>query len=123
LRPFTIVRVRGMVAVQSDQVAAREEGAFAFGMAVVTDDATAVGITAVPTPITDQASDVWFVLARGHYGSGSGSLEAGFTEIPIDSKAMRKVGIGQDIVQVAENGSAAFGCEFDTQLRILVKLH
>ncbi len=56
LRPFTIVRTRGLLIVQSDQVAATEQPFGALGLSVVTDQASAIGISAVPTPITDAGS-------------------------------------------------------------------
>ncbi len=49
----TIVRTRGSLFVKSDQVAANEQPFGALGMAVVTDQANAIGITAMPTPTTD----------------------------------------------------------------------
>ena len=61
LRPFTIVRTRFLVSVVTDQVAADELVLGALGMAVVSDQAVAIGVTAVPTPITDMGSDLWFV--------------------------------------------------------------
>ena len=60
LRPFTIVRSRFEVGIISDQTAATEDQLGAIGMAVVSDQAVAVGVTAVPTPITDMGSDLWF---------------------------------------------------------------
>ena len=61
LRPFTIVRSRLELYLISDQQVASEPQGAAFGMAVVSDQAVAVGITAIPTPITDLGSDLWFV--------------------------------------------------------------
>ena len=125
LRPFTVVRVRGLFSLQSDQTGGLEEGKAAFGMAVVSDDAVAIGITALPSPITDQGSDLWFTFTEGNFGwklvtTGAG---VGLTHFEIESRAMRKVGIGEDLILMFENGSASFGCEFDVSLRLLVKLH
>ena len=60
-RPFTIVRTRGRLWVRSDQTAATETPLGALGMAVVSDQATAIGGTALPLPITNQDSELWFV--------------------------------------------------------------
>jgi len=125
LRPFTIIRTRGVISVQSDQEVADEEGIFGMGYAVVSDDASAIGITAVPTPITDQASNLWFVYEEIPWSwrivtSGAGKT---VTHQAFDSKGMRKVEVGQDIVNVVENNSSAFGCEFSVDSRLLVKLH
>jgi len=64
LRPFTVVRTRGILSIQSDQAAAIENQFFAYGHCVVSDQATAIGVTAVPTPDTDDTSDLWFVYER-----------------------------------------------------------
>ncbi len=61
LRPFTVVRTRGMIGIRTDQVAATEDQAASFGYAIVSDQAVAIGVTAVPTPVTDRSSDAWFV--------------------------------------------------------------
>ena len=60
-RPFTIIRTHLTFDVQSDQVAATEVQTGAMGMAVVSDQASALGVTAVPTPATDAASDLWYL--------------------------------------------------------------
>ena len=60
-RSFTVVRFHLAWLLQSDQAVAIEEQTAAFGVAVVSDQAVAVGVTAVPTPITDIGSDLWFV--------------------------------------------------------------
>ena len=71
----------------------------------------AVGVTAVPTPATDMASDLWFAHLNlfGKIGSG---MDGGFLQAPlftVDSKAMRKVDIGQDLVVVVESAVGIYG--------------
>jgi len=61
LRPFTVIRTHLSVHLRSDQFAASEEQAAGVGMAVVSDEASAIGVSAIPTPVTDAASDLWFV--------------------------------------------------------------
>ena len=51
--------------VESDQSAATELFIGNLGLAVVSDQATAVGVTAVPTPATDRGSDLWFLIEEG----------------------------------------------------------
>ena len=120
LRPFTVVRTVGLVAVYSDQGAAREEVHGAYGVAVVSDQASAVGVTAIPSPITDEGSDLWlmfqFVQALDIDGA-----EGEFYKF--DSKAMRKVEDGQDLVLMFENGSSTAGLKYLAKTRILIKLH
>jgi len=60
-RPFTVVRTRGVLHLRSDQFANSESQSAAYGRCVVSDQAVAIGVTAVPTPITDNGSDLWFV--------------------------------------------------------------
>ncbi len=126
LRPFTVVRTRGILFGRSDQTAASENWGGAMGIAVVSDQASAVGITALPTPVTDFGSDLWFMLlqqqGRFDLKSAVGVLESGRT-VDIESKAMRKVDVGQDIVVVIETTS--FNLSWSTSLgfRMLIKLH
>ncbi len=129
LRPFTIVRTRGLVLGRSDQLSANEDYSASLGYAVVSDQAVAIGVTAVPTPVTDLASDFWFVheTIMGRFDSGT---NVGLTELGgvaafsrYDSKAMRKVDIGQDLVVVLESTALNTGIEIDHQARMLIKVH
>ena len=126
LRPFTVVRVRGLFSCKSDQIANIEEPFGAVGFAVVSDDAAAVGITAVPDPVTDEGSDLWYSLtfwSAGFTISSAVGIARGMQTFEIDSKAMRKVGIGQNLVIVVGNGNTTQAVEFLVKYRILVKLH
>jgi len=127
MRPFTIIRVRGWMFLRSDQVAASEAYGVSVGFAVVSDQASAIGVTAVPTPITDKSSDLFF-LYESLFGRIEAQSAVGVQEIgrfaKVDSKAMRKVNDDQDMVIVAENS----GLSSDTVIladgyRMLVKLH
>ncbi len=128
LRPFTIVRTRFLLGMSSDQAAASERQVGGFGMAVVSDQANAIGVTAVPTPISDMGSDLWFVHQLLYndfvFGTGVGFEDNVLAQYVIDSKAMRKVDIGQDLVVVAEfssNGSGGFNITAGG--RMLVKVN
>ena len=126
LRPFTIVRSRGIILCRSDQTAAAETGDLGYGLAVVSDQAVAIGVTAVPTPTTDDTSDLWFVyermLHRYQALDATGFGEVGVLRV-VDSKAMRKVEPGQDVVQVAETGPIGGGQTVSSYVRLLIKLH
>ena len=107
---------------RSDQSVAIEYQIGAFGYAVVSDQAVAIGVSAVPTPITDQDSDLWF-LWKLMYGDESNLTDRtrSSTRATVDSKAMRRVDQGQDIVGVGEvTGS---GLVMNVGGRMLVKLH
>ena len=124
LRPFTVIRTRGWLEVHSDQIASSESYVGDFGMCVVSDQAVAVGVTAVPTPLTDKGSDLWHVYeqlgSRLFAGDGTGTNELGVQKF-FDSKAMRKVNDDQDLIAVVENEIA--GCIVTFSGRILIKLH
>ena len=129
LRPFTVIRTRGVIGVSSDQEAATEDFGGSFGFAVVSEQASAVGITAVPTPTTDSGSDLWFVyeflFGRFAFGSVASFADVGNRRV-IDSKAMRKVEDGQDMVGVVEGpgtGITTTGSLIKGFARHLVKLH
>ncbi len=125
LRPFTVVRTRGMWGLRSDQQAASENYSASMAMSVVSEQASAIGVTAIPTPETDRGSDLFFVYesAAGALGFDvDGSLERGKWR-EFDSKAMRKVDISQDIVWSVETSSISSGVITHLSARMLVKLH
>ncbi len=124
LRPFTIVRVRGVMHVRSDQVAASETFGVSMGQAVVSDQASAIGVTAVPTPETDRGSDLWHV-----YESVLGFFKITEDEggqgmfLQYDSKGMRKVEDGEDSITVLETASITTSAIVQHSARFLIKLH
>jgi len=124
LRPFTIVRTRGLLMAITDQVAATEEPFGALGFAVVSDQASAIGVTAVPTPIVDAGSSLFFSWTPWYasigFSTGSGLVNYQYTT-EFDSKAMRKVEVGEDIIATVENGSATDGAQFMFMARMLIK--
>jgi len=125
LRPFTITRTRGALLVQSDQTAADEGFIGNLGVAVVSDQAVLVGVTAVPTPATDDDSDLW-LLHEIWIGARIQSTAVGFQEAKsraVDSKAMRKVDQGQDVGIMTEAGIGGEGLVISFAGRMLVKLH
>ncbi len=103
LRPFTIVRTHFELAMISDQAAAIERQVAGMGIAVISDQASAAGVASVPTPITDMASNLWFVykLLYADESSLTDRTRNG-QYASIDSKAMRKVEVGQDVAVVVE---------------------
>ena len=121
-RPFTITRTVGAIYVASDQTAAREVPFGAVGMDVVSAKATTTGPTALPDPITQEASDEWFMY-QSFAALGTASVaENPIMVFPFDSRAQRKVQDGEDIAVMVSNASAAFGLIYILKFRILVKL-
>ena len=125
LRPFTIVRTLFVFDLRSDQAAAVEQQAANFGIAVVSDQALAVGITAVPTPVTDIGSDLFFAFIAMYADESSlTDRTRGSSKYLLDSKAMRKVPDDADLAVVAEADTAvAAGCILRMTGRMLVKLN
>ena len=127
LRPFTIVRTRGIWSVMSDQVGADENQFVAYGSIVVFDEAVAVGITAVPTPV-DQSQSPWIyydvAMQRFLFSSAIGlNPNMAPERYVIDSKSMRKVEEGQDLIEVIQNGALGQGATVQTFVKTLIKLH
>ena len=128
LRPFTIVRTRGWLALRSDQVANTEGQAVVYGNIVVSETAVTAGVASVPTPITEAQADfhVYEQLTAAFVISSAVGIDAAAgTQKPYDSKAMRKVDLGEDLIEVAEVPATGIseGVLLRTFNRILIKLH
>ena len=125
LRPFTVVRTRGIVGIRSDQGAVSEVQQAAIGLIVVKDVAVVAGISSLPTPVTDDSSD-WFTL-QSMFNAIDVTSDIGrlltYQQYEIDSKAMRKVDQGDDLAIVAENTGNSAGTIVSSYFRILIKLH
>ncbi len=123
----TIVRVRGDLWVSTDQGAASETAFGSLGMSIVKEQASTVGITAVPLPYTDNIDDSFYLLQnwalRTRFFTGAGMEHDVFQHYVLDSKAMRKVDQGDTSVVTMENADATGGCLFLLTFRMLVKLH
>jgi len=127
LLPFTIVRTRGILAFRSDQTGASESFHAGFGVCVVSQQAAAIGITAVPTPMFDLGSDLFFVhqlmAGRFEFVSGTGFDPQAMNMVQYDSKAMRKVNDDEDVVLTLETSSLSSGINIYHAGRMLIKLH
>ena len=125
LRPFTIIRTRLLLFVESDQSIASEIAQGAFGMIVVQEEAVDAGVISLPTPISE--ADASFFVYEPFvnsfvFGDATGFVEPAGTLMSIDSKAMRKVGLSEDVASIVELGSAE-GVNIAFEGRMLVKLH
>ena len=105
-RPFTIIRSHLHIRLASDQLGADEVQFAAVGMCVVSEQASAIGVTVVPTPNTDAASDLWllhqYISNDFTFVTGTGFDADGGTFMNVDSKAARKINDDQDLLVVAE---------------------
>ena len=126
LRPFTVVRTRGVIHWGTDQNIATEEPQVQIGAIVVSDTAAALGITALPDPTTSPDGN-WFLfeslIAQFQFISGAGFNNPAGAMLQFDSKAMRKVGNDEDVTLVGSNPSSADGGRVIVIGRMLVKLH
>jgi len=110
-------------------VAADESYDAAIGMCVVSDQALAIGVTAVPTPATDLSSDAWYLhqvlMGRLEFltGGGTGLTPQMLTWEKFESRAMRKVEDGFSDIGVVETSALSSGCTVHTWGRQLIKLH
>jgi len=107
----------------SDQVAATERPLAAVGLCIVSDEAAAVGVTAIPRPYGDAESDFWFThefwaapISRAD-STGFAKVDS---RVILDSKGMRKMSEDQTIALVIENAATTGGVQFRLDLRILV---
>ena len=126
LRPFTIIRSRGYWSIQSDQVIASEDQIVHYGGIVVSDQAVATGVAAVPTPVTEDGSSWFFfdgITAFLAFHDATGINPQFATLRVVDSKAMRKVEEGQDVIEVIQNSAISQGVDVVTYMKYLIKLH
>ena len=103
----------------------------AFGICIVSDEAFAVGSTAIPGPVSEADWDGWFVhqffSARTMNVRAAANNEIqdnwGVFNKEIDSKAMRKFSQGNTMVAMIEATEIGAGSlVFNWDSRILVKL-
>ncbi len=102
--PQTVVRWRGLVGVTLDAGAVDESLIVRCGIILVTPDAFATGIGAIPGPGSDRDQS-WLWTGQAYLTSGA---EAAIVPdqlsavIPVDSKAMRKVKPNETFAFVVE---------------------
>ena len=125
---LTLVRTRGLLDIFLDGAPSSDgDGYFgAMGIGIVSDAAFAAGITAVPTPITESFWDGWLYhtfLSIHAMDITFGNQAAAHQRVEVDSKAMRKIAVGETlmaVLEVVEIGTATFNVFWDS--RSLVKL-
>ena len=124
---LTLVRTRGSFDMQIADTAGISDAIIgAMGIGIVTAEAFAIGITAVPSPITDDVWDGWLFHQYFGYSPGliiSTTLVSAGYRIPVDSKAMRKLDFGDTIffgLETVETGTVVLNVMANS--RLLVKL-
>jgi len=124
LRPFTLLRTRMLLSVISNQIIATESAAGVFSDQVVTETASAAGIGSLPTPLSEANADfhVYQPYVTEFTFFDATGVDRFTQQYVIDSKAMRKVGVDDDMVFVAEN-QGSDGVILAAQGRQLIQLH
>ncbi len=109
--PNTVIRTRGVVSVGPQSFGVDVEIKGAYGVAIVSTDALAVGITAIPGPFSDSDWGGWLVWRSFafifEFGDSTGRMFAN-VNMEIDSKAMRKVESNESLVVIAESQGGLF---------------
>ena len=129
---ITQVRLRGLLSMHLPSASAALDGyAGAFGIAIVTLAAFNVGVTAVPTPITEVGWDGWlyhtfFDLRAPGLIDGTASVDVdnmlpttAALRIDVDAKAMRKGKVDEvtvGVIEATEVGTALLSWRFNSRL-------
>jgi len=124
----TLTRVLGEMTFHLRTASAAGEGfLLTYGMGMVSEDAFAIGVTAIPNPQDDMDWDGWLTHGFVDLRSGTATLSdmgsAVMVRRPIDVKAQRILGNNDIIfmcVDVLEVGTATLSISFDS--RSLLKL-
>ena len=123
---LTIVRLRGHLGITLNAATAVGDGyTGAIGIGKVTDAAFAIGITALPTPLTELGWNGWMFHTFFDIRAGlDAALQSNITrQIEVDTKAMRKLEADMTlacIIEVVEQGTAQIEVSFNS--RVLAKL-
>ena len=125
---LTVVRIRGELTLRFTSAGAADNGiSFTYGIGIVSADAFAVGVTAIPNPQDDMEWPGWMWHGFTTFRAASATLadvgSASVVRIPVDVKAMRKLGENEILfaaLDADESGTATATASFDS--RMLVKL-
>ena len=114
----TVRRMRGTVVVKAPGTGGYHG---AIGCYVASNLALAAGVGSLLDPVTNVDDDVWmwYQSFAGH-GAGSGSAGAnGAQLLEIDSKSMRRVSTGMQLVFVTANSNVGLSYEIAFSVRLL----
>jgi len=127
---LTVVRIRGEFSIQLRTVTTIGDGfaSYSIGICNVTENAAGIGVTAIPSPLTDIGWDgwIWYHSGAAIFGMETTEVSRSYSSfrMPIDSKAMRKTRATDLLVGVIELGTevGAATLVFSANTRILDKL-
>ena len=125
LASSTIVRLRGIATVAYAASPNDTQVHGALGMAIVSAQAFAIGVTAIPGPFDEAGWDGW--LWHQYYsqildGTAASNTFQAFMQYEIDSKAMRKLRDDTNVVVVIIDNVGAVAVRVGIHFRMLVKL-
>ena len=122
----TLLRLRGTFTAHVSAIAAALDGfTGAFGVGIIDLQAFTTGVTACPTPIAEQDWDGWLFWETFSLKSVTATISDGvnsiglYLQMPVDTKAMRKVKQDDVIyaaVEVTEAGTSQINYHFDSRL-------
>ena len=120
---LTVVRNRGQVSVQPQAQVADLNIIGAIGMCIVSNEAFVAGIASIPEPFTDSDWSGWLVWRsfgyRFEFADATGVNFPNWT-FEVDSKAMRRMGVNDVLVTIAESQGGAY--TINSPIRTLLKL-
>ena len=128
---LTLVRIRGSISLWLEVVTTVGDafGDVGVGIGIVSDDAFAIGATAMPGPLSDPGWDWMFVeYLSAMVGRSVSESELvgplGEVRVPIDTKAMRKVKPNQTVFGMVETEDeiGAVTLVYSAMTRMLSKL-
>ena len=90
-------------------------------MVVVSDAALAVGITAIPDPVTEVDDDFWPVYVPFGQDTSLAATDPSSHWYPFDSKGRRVFEEGHVLAVVVANSSASAGLRFALFIRLLTQ--
>ena len=125
---LTVVRIRGMfTALLKTADAANAGFTGAVGIGIVSADAFAIGITAIPKPFSDAEWPGWlwhqFFDLTASFALAANTTQPPSIRIPVETKAMRKLRLNEILFanfEVGETAAATLRMTFVS--RMLVKL-
>ena len=121
---FTLIRIRGYFQIFLTSATAVLDGfSGALGIGIVTAEAFAIGITAMPDPVADADWDGWLFHHFFDVRSARATFDAGdlsaAQRLVVDSKAMRVLREGDTVfmaIETTEGGTAAGTSVFDSRM-------
>ncbi len=118
----TALRWVGLISVESDQTASAEDQQGAFGIIRTSATAITLGVTALPSPLTN-ISDDWIVhvpfLQRFITATAVGQEPHFVTQYKFDFKTKRILGNGQGFAFVVESSANSEGFTLNLIMRVL----